>query len=345
MTKILDKYIIKEITQKSDWNSYIKEFSDANIYQTWNYSKFAQEEKTIQHIGIFKDYRLIAIAGVRIKTIPFINRGISYIYRGPLWQIKGQENDPQKLYDIFQILKSEFVIKRKLILRIRPFIFSDQIIYNKLDAIDGFHKIKAVKPYRSLILYLDKELDEIKKQLNHRWRRGLNKAERKGLTIQKGTDLKFYPILIDIYHQMHSRKKYKEYVNVERVGKMNESLDEEFKLVTFVAYKDEEPIAALTGSALGDTGIGLLGGITERAMKCQASYLLQWEIIKYFKNAGCNKYDLGGIDPKKNQSVYYFKQGISDIEVSEIGIFESNDQYLLRIIIKIIERLKKIFSV
>lgn len=142
---------------------------------------------------------------------------------------------------------------------------------------------------------------------------------------------------------MHSRKKFKEYVNVERIGEMDENLDEEFKLVTFVAYKDKRPIAALTGSALGDTGIGLLGGITEMAMKCQASHLLQWEIIKYFKNAGCKKYDLGGIDPKKNQSVYYFKQGISDIEVSEIGIFESNDNYLLRLLIKILEKLKKIF--
>jgi len=158
-----------------------------------------------------------------------------------------------------------------------------------------------------------------------------------------GTDPKLYPTLIDIYHQMHSRKKFKEYVNVERIGEMDENLDEEFKLVTFVAYKDKRPIAALTGSALGDTGIGLLGGITEMAMKCQASHLLQWEIIKYFKNAGCKKYDLGGIDPKKNQSVYYFKQGISDIEVSEIGIFESNDNYLLRLLIKILEKLKKIF--
>lgn len=80
MTKILDKYIIKVITQKSDWKNYLKEFSDANIYQTWNYSKFAQKEKTLQHISIFNDHQLIAIAGIRIKIIPFINRGIAYIY-------------------------------------------------------------------------------------------------------------------------------------------------------------------------------------------------------------------------------------------------------------------------
>ncbi|MCJ7651514.1 MAG: peptidoglycan bridge formation glycyltransferase FemA/FemB family protein, partial [Candidatus Lokiarchaeota archaeon] len=260
----------------------------------------------------------------------------------PLWQKKGGENNPELLADIFELLRKEFVLRRKLILRIRPFIFSDEVIYNHLKTFDRYKLVEALAPYKTLVLYLNTDIQEIRKQLNHRWRKGLNKSERKDLKLKEGIDPKLYSTLIDIYHQMHSRKKYKEYVNVERVGRMNDNLDDEFKLMIFIAYKDDIPIAALAGSALGGTGIGLLGGITEIAMKNQASYLLQWEMIKYFKNIGCEKYDLGGIDPQKNPSVFYFKQGISEIEVLELGIFEASYSYFFKVLLRTVEKLKKI---
>lgn len=337
---------LKEINNEVLWNSYLKMFKDANIYQTWNYSKFAQREKNIIHIAIYNNFNeIVAIAAIRIKYLPILNRGIAYIYRGPLWQKFNTESDVKLLGNIFQILRSEFVLKRKLILRIRPFIFSDDKFYDQINIFKDYKRTEALKPYRTIILYLDSQIEEIRKNFNYRWRKGLNKSEKKNLIIKSGNDDKLYTTLIKIYNQMHSRKKYKEYVDVEQVGKMNENLTPEMKLMIFIAYKDNEPIAALTGSALGETGIGLLGGISEMAMKFQASYLLQWQMINYLKGKGCKRYDLGGIDPKNNPGVYYFKQGISEIEVSEIGIFETQNNSLLLSIIKIGERIKQIFSI
>ena len=55
------------------------------------------------------------------------------------------------------------------------------------------------------------------------------------------------------------RKKFKEYVNPYRMGKMNEELNDEYKLKIFMAYKDKLPVASIIGSAIGNTGIYLLG--------------------------------------------------------------------------------------
>jgi len=41
---------------------------------------------------------------VRIKTIPFIKRGLAYIYAGPLWRKKDETIDINNLYKILNLL-------------------------------------------------------------------------------------------------------------------------------------------------------------------------------------------------------------------------------------------------
>lgn len=99
---------------------------------------------------------------------------------------------------------------------------------------------------------------------------------------------------------MMARKKFKENVDPYKMGKMNEALDDEYKKKIFVAYKDKIPVASIVGSAIGNTGIYLLGASNEIGMKNKASYLLQWEMIKWLKQKGCQRYDLGGINKDEN---------------------------------------------
>ena len=62
-----------------------------------------------------------------------------------------------------------------------------------------------------------------------------------------------------------------------------EELNDEYKLKIFMAYKDKLPVAGIIGSAIGNTGIYLLGASNEIGMKNKGSYLLQWRMIKWLK--------------------------------------------------------------
>jgi lipid II:glycine glycyltransferase (peptidoglycan interpeptide bridge formation enzyme) len=53
-----------------------------------------------------------------------------------------------------------------------------------------------------------------------------------------------------------------------------------------------------------------------------APYLLQWEIIKKAKAAGCKYYDFFGIDEKKWPGVTRFKHGFSGEEIKYPGTFD-----------------------
>lgn len=333
--------LIKEINDKTFWHKSMQEFEDANIYQTWNFALIVQNEKKVKHIAIYANQNLIGLAKVRIKTMPILNRGIAYILNGPLWQKRNQENNIQILSDIFTALREEFVVKQQLVLRIQPYIFSDMIPNLDFTGNLGFSPLKNIRTYQTLVLYLNNELDEIRKSFKQKWRNCLNQSERNDLEICEGSDQQLYNVFLKLYDQMIARKQFKEFVDPYKMGKMNEALDDEFKKKIFVAYKDKLPVASIVGSVIGNTGIYLLGASNEIGMQTKASYLLQWEMIKWLKQRGCQRYDLGGINKENNPGGYHFKSGIIDQEVFGMGTFESHKSWISKSLVRFGEYIKR----
>ncbi len=255
--------------------------------------------------------------------------------------LKNQENSIEILSDIISALRQKFVVNQKLLLGIKPYIFSDNI--SNFDFIENinFKLVEKIRQYQTLVLYLDKDLDEIRKNFKQKWRNCLNRSERNGLEIIEGNDPKLYKDFLNIYNQMIVRKKFKEFVNPYRMGKMNEELNDEYKLKIFMAYKDKLPVAGIIGSAIGNTGIYLLGASNEIGMKNKGSYLLQWEMIKWLKQRGCKRYDLGGINLDDNPGVYHFKSGITNQEVLGMGTYESYNGWLSKRIVSFGDFIKR----
>jgi len=56
------------------------------------------------------------------------------------------------------------------------------------------------------------------------------------------------------------------------------------------------------------------------------------------REAGCQFYDLGGIDPEKNPGVYHFKKGMGGEDVTVPGPFEFYPGGLRRILVSSCEK-------
>ena len=338
---VLTKYSVKEITDKSIWHTALKEFNDANIYQTWNFSVLAQGEKSVKHYAVYDKDTVVGMAQVRFRTAPVINRGIAYILRGPIWQKKDQAQKRETLYSVLHALREELVVKQKLLIRARPFIFSDQ--FTNIDPVEsiGFEKREKFLPYHSLVLDLEQSMEDIRKGLNRKWRNNLNQSEKKGLEIKEGSDPALFEELLKTYNVMAERKKFKQFVDVEKMGIMNKELDEEFKMKIYIVYKDGIPATSFAASALGDTAIAMFGGSNKLGLENKATYLVQWKAIEWFKEVGCKRYDLGGINLKLNPNGYIFKSGITKNEVFGMGTYEACDSFLSKIIVRLGEKLYK----
>lgn len=336
MTRIkLSNYNQKSINNKEEWNELLSEFNDASIYQTWEFPIWAQNEKRVEHLAFYENDNLIGLALARIRTAPIINWGIVYIYRGPICNRKNSNNDFKNLNKIIDILTNEFLLKRKHLIRFRLPIFDDQ--YDMINFNSQFvpYVRRVFKEEKTLLLDLKYNLNQIRASFSSKWRNRLNQAERNGINIISGRDNNLYNIFLELYEQLIKRKNFKEYVDPKKFSTMNQKQELKFRFQIFVAYKNEMPISALIGTAMGNTGIYLLGATSEIGMKNKAAYLLQWEFIKWLKENNFSRYDLGGIDSVNNHGVYEFKAGITKKEIQDFGIYEVYNSKLLKTFISV----------
>ena len=103
---------------KETYNETLHLFEDSNLYQTYEYNLQAKGGKNMCTVVLKKGDKVLGVSIVRIVKLPFFNFGLAYIYRGPVWQRINVANSSEILSIFLKLLKEEFVLKRKLVLRI-----------------------------------------------------------------------------------------------------------------------------------------------------------------------------------------------------------------------------------
>ncbi|HEY3993838.1 MAG TPA: peptidoglycan bridge formation glycyltransferase FemA/FemB family protein, partial [Ktedonobacteraceae bacterium] len=95
----------------------------------------------------------------------------------------------------------------------------------------------------------------------------------------------------------------------------------------FLAWSEEELLAGIFVSVLGHEAIYLYGASSNARRNLMPNYLLQWEAIRWARQAGARSYDFWGI-PASDEAdeamagVYRFKSGWGGRVVSFIGNYE-----------------------
>ena len=337
MNDLSIKYSIEKL-DANDWNGILSKFDDASVYQTDIFAKYSFGGSNLEQFILTFDEKIIAAALVRIKTVPIINKGIAYIRWAPLWQKKDSKIDPNIFKIALDMLRQEYVTKRKLVLRIMSNLNSKDQINSDIVLKSGY-KFYSHKS-ESIIIDLLKDEETLKLNLRKKWRYSLRQAEKQDLKIEIGTDESFFDKFFEIYKQMHTRKNFDENVNIENFRQINNELPNTLKLQIFICSIVGEPLSAMVTSVIGKTGIYLLGGTTKKGLELSSSYLLQWEVIKWMKSHGLRSYDLGGIDKEDNPGVYTFKSGMGGEEISFLSGFEASEGWMSKLIVNLAEKLR-----
>jgi hypothetical protein len=308
---------------KDQWSMILNGFDDANIYQTWSYGAVRWREKNLSHIILKKHNEVVAAAQLRILKIKWLGVGIAYINNGPLWQTKKRGKDIQVFRQLIRALNREYVIKRKLLLRIIPREIDDgsNLLRNILIE-EGFTWRSNVAPFRTIYLDLLPPLDDLLMGLKKKWREKLRRAERNGLKIIDGTGLDLYDKFVELYQEMHARKKFAEFVDINEFRQIQTDLHENHKIKIMICEHEGEPIAGLVWSKIGDTGIPIFSATGNRGLKYYGSYLLRWKMLERLKESGGHFIDQGSINEKNNPGGYHFKSGMGGNIVNFIGMFD-----------------------
>jgi lipid II:glycine glycyltransferase (peptidoglycan interpeptide bridge formation enzyme) len=336
------KFEIDSISEE-EWNDTIQGFSDATIYQTWTYGSVRWGLGNIRHAVLKRGEEIVAMAQVTVRKIPFLKAGVAYIPWGPLWLRKGEIQNKEIFKAIIVGLKNEYNVRKGYFLRVAPRIYEgeDNDIREYLEE-EGFVIQNDVRVYKTILLDLSRPLEEIRKTLNPKWRNKLTQSEKNQLEVEEGNTDEIYSKYHNLQKELLIRKGYKAGVDYEEFGRIQKKLPDTLKMKVIVCNFGGEPVSAAVCTAIGDTGIYILGATGDKGLELKGSYLLQWRIIKWLKEKGCRWYDLGGINPEANPGVYQFKAGLGGRMVSQLGNFEMQGNRMSALLLNGAEQMKKL---
>ena len=344
---ILERKTEIDCVTKSQWSALLNNFEDANIYQTWSYGAIRWGERNLSHLVLKQDGEVIGMAQLRIVGVPMLRCGIAYLRWGPLWMARGSEVDPSIVNGLAWALREEYVRRRGLFLRVLPNAFvGSQRVQDLQSAFSGFRTVPTglANVEHTFLLDLSPSLETLRKRLDQKWRNQLNRAERESLTLNMGEGLEEYDVFSDIYKDMWEQKRFNTSVDIQEFAGICRDLPEGLRAKILICRHQGVPVSSMVCSAMGNTGIYLLGATNEIGRKTKAAYLLQWTMIKWLKENGFQYYDLGGIDPERNPGVFHFKSGMSGQDVAYATPLEACENLLSSGIINLLDRVRSTTS-
>ena len=288
--------------------------------------------------------RVIAIAQSRIVKAPLIGAGIAYVMWGPLWRPRDARADAEEFRQAIRALRNEYACRKGLLLRLYPILFDDEApCFLSILAEEGFTRAGAEQNSRTIIMDLNRPLDELYRELRPHWQRELKIAEKQKLEIVEGSEDELFEIFIGMYREMVARKKFHEPNDIDEFRTIQERLPVESKMKVMLCRSIEGVCAGLICSVVGGTAIYLFGATSTAGMKSRGSYLLQWKLIEWLKRGLVPRYDLNGINPETNSGTYKFKRdlaGNKGRDVRFLGRFESCESMVSLACVSVGERLK-----
>jgi lipid II:glycine glycyltransferase (peptidoglycan interpeptide bridge formation enzyme) len=328
-----------EVDQASptEWAAMLDLFSDANIYQTWSYGAVRWGSKNLSHLVLKRDGQVAGIAQLRIVRPTPLKFGMAYLRWGPLCDLRKSSHDVEAAGYLFQALRDEYVVKRKLMLQVLPNAFIGSERQAVLEpAFSRFGRETRIPgSYRTLLLDLSPSLHELRKNLDAKWRNKLTQSEKNGLSVIVGNTTRNFSTFCSMYHEMRNRKSFETTVGVEEFGRLLEELPDKHRLQIFICERGGKPVAGVVVSAMGDSAIYLLGATSDDGLNAKGAYLLQWRLIQWLKEKAIRWYDLGGIDPEGNPGVYSFKKGLSGADVRHLATVTACENVLSSATVKV----------
>jgi lipid II:glycine glycyltransferase (peptidoglycan interpeptide bridge formation enzyme) len=318
-------------TTPAEWSQMLDLFDDVNIYQTFAYGEVRWEGKNLSHLVLKRDGEVLGMAQLRIIRPTPLKFGIAYLRWGPIFERRGGPLDLEVAPRMADALIAEYVENRRLFLRVIPNAF---IGTPRAAAIQvAFSNFTQEAPtfentYRTFVLDLAPKAEELRKNLDPKWRNKLSGAEKNNLTVVAGNGSEEYETFCKLYYQMRKRKTFETTVDVEEFGRIQKDLNTPHRMQILICENKGTPVAGLVVSAMGDSAIYLLGATSDDGLNTKGAYLLQWAMIQWLKANRIRWYDLGGIDPEGNPGVYTFKRGFAGVDICQMNPLVACDSAL-----------------
>jgi lipid II:glycine glycyltransferase (peptidoglycan interpeptide bridge formation enzyme) len=242
--------------------------------------------------------------GVQICQAQFIVRkwwnigAMALCTRGPVWSVA---LSPQEEADVYRAIKKSLPLTGIRFMAITP-----EVPYGQAHGLSSMRRIMS--GMSTVMLDITPSLEDLRSQLDRRWRHRLVGGEGSEMTIHRvGTNAGQYRWLLDAEMKQRSDKKldglpvqfFDLYVDSRKQPAKN--------ILTLRADLGRDRIAAMMFLIHGEAATYQVGWTSDKGRDMHAHNLILWKGIEALKERGIRMLDLGGVNTIRSAGIARFK--------------------------------------
>lgn len=334
---MLKRYVLRSFlpAQATEWDRFITEHARGHFLQSWGWGDLKAG------FG-WKPLRLALCepeSGKMLAAAQVLQRGgasfatrlghLAYIPKGPVldWtaSVAGVNLGHFFLTKVRQHMRGQGA----LALQIEPNLESDttEALAAQASLQDlGFQSAATVQPLRTIALDIRPDEEALLASMKEKWRYNIRLAARRGVVVRTAQTLdelnSWYALLettglrdqFGIHNLAYYQRFWKTFGSRQQVRLL-------------LAYAGEELLAGIFVSVFAGEAIYLYGASGNARRNLMPNYLLQWEAIRWAREAGAHSYDFWGIPAtddagEEMAGVFRFKSGWGGRIVTFTGNYE-----------------------
>ncbi len=338
------------IEQQHLWDAWMSASPSGHLLQSWGWGELkASVGWHPLHLALWdaQHEQIVAAAQVLRRTplhLPLRMGHLAYIPKGPVVDWSG--------HDVSNLMQTFFSQLRTILLKQGALALQTEfacdvesteskLLIRDLDAMN-FRRVQSIQPERTIVLDITPDEDTLLANMKEKWRYNIRLAGRKGVQIRVAKTAedveKWYGLLqttsIRDRFGIHTLEYYRRAWQIFAPR-------EQARLL--LAHFNGQLLAGIFVGLMAKQAIYLYGASSNEQRQLMPNYLLQWEAIRWAKQAGATTYDFWGIPETDEQSeamagVYRFKSGWGGKIVRFVGNYECMYRpWTMRFIRKVIE--------
>ncbi len=291
------------------WDRTVAGFEGVCQEQLYTFAKGRWTGVTHEPVLFWLGSKVVGGSLMMLQPLPFKLGRIALAKWGPMLAHTGGPDALEIYGGMIEALVEDYAQKRRMMLSVLPraALGSNNLEYEHLLS-QGFRAGATLTFPSRYIVNLRLSDEQQRKSLNQKWRYHLNKAEKSGLSFERGTPDRRAEFDA-LYELMVDRKKFPDHSAYETVPALMAMDNDVLRPELFFVRHEGEVVAGAIIFKAGDRAVYLYGATSEKALPLRAGYFMHWHIIRWLRdNTRAKWYDLGGTDGF--QGLHQFKKGM-----------------------------------
>lgn len=291
-----------------------------HVIQSWEWGEFRKNlGLPVLRYGIFKNGKLINAFQLTLHKIPFTDKHVGYLPKGP----SPDKTLAEALEEVGKLNKCAFIKIEPNIRATKPFTVYPKFIPSPKPLFTKYNFVLDLNPTEDILL----------SKMNSKTRYNIKVAQKHEVLVEERTDELAFDIYLKLYfgttarqnYLGHSKDYHKKVWQTLKAAAMAKIL---LAFYTPPKTKTKIPLAAWMLVNFADTLYYPYGGSSVEYKEVMANNLIAWEAIKYGKKLGLSKFDMWGAlgpnpDPKDPWFGFHrFKSGYGGELVEYLGTYD-----------------------